>query len=158
YGRFCKDVVLRPVRLLTPDLSPARLARDVLGLDGLTFLSRAEGLEFLDGLGDGRREDAPPLPANVSRKRKGLDVPALPITLLGHFLTADFCRIHGRDFLAGLQASNRKPRRRVGLRCRRRIQFVEEGSGRTDPVLEYLRCGDSFYAVRVGTCDTMLPF
>ena len=46
------------------------------------------------------------------------------------------------------------------MRCRKLLQFVEQGRGRTrtDPVLEYAKLSGCFYEFRVRMFDTALPY
>jgi hypothetical protein len=163
YGPFFHDVVVRPVRPLTPDLSPLRMLRDLYGLAGLNVLSRHDGLARIDLFGVPGPAVPLPVPINVkSDPRTGRwRVPDVRLTLVGHFLTADFARIHGRDFLEGLlKCKYWRDRAPLVIRHRKLTQLVEQWPGRTrlDPALEFCELGGEFFQARVGTRDTVLPY
>jgi hypothetical protein len=146
YGR----VVVRPVRALTPDLSPTGMVRDLCDLTDLTILSRREGSRLREQLGN----SGSAVPTNVwqDRRSRRWKVPALRLTVVGHFLSADFCRLWGREFLAGLLQDG------VRIRSRKLIQFADDSKKYGDPVLEYCCRGGDLYETRVQTRDTVLPF
>jgi hypothetical protein len=50
YGRFCRRVILRPARLLTPHLAPVQLLQHLFGLPAADGLTRAEGKQLLQWL------------------------------------------------------------------------------------------------------------
>src|SRR5262249_27526411 len=113
YDRFCERVILRPALPLTRDLSPMRLWRDVTGQTDLAILTRAEGLSFLDRL------DQAAMPPNGVRWSRGRwRVQEVQLTLVGHFLRADLCRIFGADFWHSLRTTN-SGGRRVAIRQRK---------------------------------------
>jgi hypothetical protein len=87
-------------------------------------------------------------------------VPHVQLTVVGHFLRADFGRIHGRDFLEGLKTRYTYDSSRLVMRSRKLLEFVEQGARRTgtQPVLEYFRLAGEFYGARVQMRDTMLPY
>src|SRR5207245_979403 len=87
-------------------------------------------------------------------------VPDLPVTLVGHFLRVDFCRIFGSAFINSLRTSPADHHGRVAVESRRLLRFIERrGRGRDRaPILQYVYHGRNFHAVRVETRDTMLPF
>jgi hypothetical protein len=157
YGRFCKNIVIRPVKELSPDLSPSRIYRDLFDLDGLEFRSRSEGVSMIEQFGL-----AEPIPENVLKdKRPGRwRVPALKLTLVGHYLRADFGRIHGRDFLEALWRPDPSYKGQLSIREQKLISFVEKRGSRVfnDPTLEYLLDGQSLYQVEVQMRDTMFPY
>jgi hypothetical protein len=145
-------VIIRPVRHLAADLSPMTMARDLLGLDAVQVMTRKEGFTLRGDF------DSPGawVPKNVtSKKRKGKrrwTVPSINLTMVGHFLTADFFRAWGRDFFEGVLADG------VQVRQQKLIRFTEGNRKYPAPVLEHCRHGDDFYEVRVRTFDTILPF
>jgi hypothetical protein len=157
YGRFCDEVVFLPVKPLAADLSPALVLRDLLGLGGLTALSRLDGRGRIGQFGD-PPEGVAGKPTNVLPARRGWRVPEVNVTAVGHYLPADLARVFGRDFLAGLKALKRAGRGGVVVRLRRLLQLVEEASGRAGPVVQDFFCGEEMYALRLQTRDTMLPF
>jgi hypothetical protein len=163
YGPFFRDVVVRPVRPLTPDLSPMRMLRDLYGLAELNVISRHDGLARVDLFGVPGPAVPVPVPTNVKRDpRTGRwRVPDVRLTLVGHFLTADFARIHGRDFLEGLlKCKYWRDRAPLVIRHRKLTQLVEQWPGRTrlDPALEYCELEGAFFQARVETRDTVLPY
>jgi hypothetical protein len=156
YRAYFDRVVLRPTRKITPALSPARLLRDLFGLPVADAMSRAAGRDLVRGF----RPDQHGLPPNVSfdPKTGRCRVPAVGLTLVGHFLTADFYRFFGREFLegvldpadGGLDVSDGKL-----------LAFRDPARpfGRGGPVMEYARLQDGrLFEVRVTTRDTALPF
>jgi hypothetical protein len=160
YGRFCKRILLRPLQPLTSDLSPSRMALDLLGLPG-RVLSRAAGRaaigRFSSVVGPGLG-----YPRNVmhdARRERWL-IPTVHLTFVGHFLRADFARLFGREFLDGLRLAGAEGGGRVGIESRKLLRFVlMRGRWRESaPVLQYVSCDDGFYAVRVETRDSFLPF
>jgi hypothetical protein len=161
YGRFCKAIELRPVLPLTPDLSPVRMWHDLLGLEGLTALSRLEGERYIASFDDPAAGFIPPVGVVRHKRRSGWKVPEITIVFVGHFLTADLGRVFGRDFLAGLKALKQARGRGIVFRHQKRLFLAEERAGghsRSAPVVEYLRCGSLFHAIRLQTRDTLLPF
>jgi hypothetical protein len=104
YGRFCRRVIVRPVKLLGADLGPAAMLRDLYHLPAPDVLSRAEGKGLLRWLYLG---DCPfPIrrPTNyVWDRRTAWRPPAIDLHVVGHFLRADFGRIHGQVFLHGIR-------------------------------------------------------
>ena len=133
-------VLLREPKLLTPDLSPVRLIRDLFELPGLQRVDRQE----ING----------PLLQTETLSRP------LTLVLVGHFWTADFFRIFGADFLAGLiQYQHGHPR--LAIKAEKLLGFREKSRSFQrfhDPVLEYVRDGGTLHAVCVRHFDTCLPF
>jgi hypothetical protein len=87
--------------------------------------------------------------------------PAIDLTLVGHFLRADFGRIHGQVFLHELRHPYYHDQdRRLVMRSRKVVQFVELSRYRTviNPILGYLFLGEDLYEVRVQVRDTLLPY
>jgi hypothetical protein len=160
YGRFCEQIILRPVKLLTPDLSPARMHADLCDVSGLNFLTRLSGVYLIEGFDDPQQPTS--LPPNVKARERGDGwcIPEIQLTFIGHFLRADICRMFGREFISHLLPPDDHIGSRIVLRDRKVLQFVE-GAGRrarTDPVLEYVLDGERLFAVRVQTRDTICPF
>jgi len=90
YGRFFDQVLLRPVKVLTPDLSPARMLRDLGCVAATEVYPRSAGLD-LEALVE--RKDAWTLafPLNLTPGKRSGDwqVPPIRLTLVSHFLRAD---------------------------------------------------------------------
>jgi hypothetical protein len=143
-------VLVRPVLPLTPDLSPLRMLRDLFGLTGVEFLTRPEGSRRVEHFDD--PEAAVPANVRYVRRARRWDVPAVSLTLVGHYLTADFFRIWGRDFLGGLLEDG------LSVRSRKLIQLADERRKFREPVVEYAARRGHFYQVHVRTRDTFLPF
>jgi hypothetical protein len=85
--------------------------------------------------------------------------PYADLTLVGHFLRADFGRLFGQDFIASLKSNGPENPTRLGVEGRRLFQFAGLGRRRdTKPILEYIWDGSALSAVRVRTRDTCLAF
>jgi hypothetical protein len=162
YGRFCKLIYLRPVKMITPDLSPAVMLRDLYGISKLEVKSRLEGQEHLQHFGTPDVPGETPVPQNVTWKKKPGEwqVPSINLTLVGHFLRADFCRVFGQRFYDVLKAVRAGEQGDVVVRCRKLIEFVErKGSWQMPaPVLEYLLKGEQFYGLALEMRDTIFPY
>jgi hypothetical protein len=158
YGRYCQKVIPRPMKVLTPDLSPARMILDLYELNEIQVRSRLQGLSK-DGQIDPFSEWQP-ANAKWNERANRFDLPAITLVIVGHFLRADFFRIFGRGFLATLRPHPFQKRSDVVVRSRKLIAFVEQTRKRTihDPILEYLVAGDNAYALRVKMRDTTLPY
>lgn len=110
YGRFCQEIHLRPVKLLTPELSLASIVNDLLGQE---YLTPASFSQVEHQLAHSRLKN---LPANVQLdKFHRWYVPRLQVTLVGHFLPADLGRIFGRNFYDALFRPDRHGQIRVRL-------------------------------------------
>ena len=162
YGRFCKHVYLRPVKLLTPDLSPAWMLRDLYGISGLEPFARSQGEDFIQRLGTPDEPGQEAVPLNVTWKKKpgAWTVPVVKLSLVGHFLRADFCRIFGRQFYDVLKATRANGQNEVVMRCRKLLEFVERKGQRQlpVPVLEYLLKDQQFFGLALEMRDTMFPY
>jgi hypothetical protein len=160
YGLFCKRILLRPVQPLTSDLSPGRMALDLLGLPG-RVLSRAAGRaaigRFSPVVGPGL--GYPPNVIHDARRDRWV-IPPVHLTLVGHFLRADFARLFGREFLDGLRLAGAEGGGRIGIESRKLLRFVlMRGRWRESaPVLQYVSSEDNFFAVRLETRDSHVPF
>jgi hypothetical protein len=144
-------VVVRPVLPLTPNLSPLRMVRDLFGFTGLEFLTRREGrlrTEKFD------HHEKAAVPANVwyVKRNRRWEIPSIRLTMVGHFLSADFLRIWGRDFFESLLEDD------ISIRSRKLIQLVDEHRKFGEPVVEYCSWGENFYRVCLRTRDTVLPY
>jgi hypothetical protein len=146
YGR----VVVRPVRPISPDLSPTRMYQDLFDVPALEILSRKEGTQLQEHFG----EPGIRMPSNVGYDKRGRRwrVPSLNLTVVGHFLTADFCRLWGRQFLDDLLADG------VAITARKLIQFDERGRRYGAPTVEYAALADNLFGVCLWTRDTILPY
>jgi hypothetical protein len=158
YGWLFDHMILRPTTFISPRISPSRMLRDVFDIADLQILTRPEGQDLVDSLRIGQEG----LPANLAWdfKKRRWRVPALRVTLVGHFLPADFYRIFGRSFLDSLRAADGRGRT-IEVGSRKLLHF-REGSGKfgsTEPVVEYVRTGDGrLFEVRLRMRDTNLPF
>lgn len=158
YGRFFQQPLLRPSQLITSELSPGRILRDLLGLCCRVY-SRYVGQELIDDFGS-----LQPLPPNVTRdeSKKQWRVPETTLRVVYHFQPADFYRCFGRSFWDGLLDRFVRDRGEVAVECDRKLlKLVECRRARdyTDPIVEYLHFEDgSFYAIKLHTVDTWHPF
>jgi hypothetical protein len=133
----CGQVVIRDGRELRADLSPA----DVLG-----HLCGRRGVEAMDRFGG---DGADPGPDGD-----------LTVTLVGHFWTADFFRIFGRDFFGSLVEHQMRGGRLV-IDGGKLLSFKEAGQRWRVPVLGYALEGTEdgrLYTIRVNYFDTNLAF
>jgi len=154
-NRFPVPVKVMQPKPISPVLSPARMLADLFGLLPATHLSRYEGdlrrLKLLETSGNAIAS------GNKGRKTSRLpQLPRIDVTMVGHFLRADFLRAFGRDFYKELLApSDRRPS--VALRDSKVIGFSGTEGLRdvfSDPVVEYVAYGGKFYQIRLGTMDT----
>jgi hypothetical protein len=162
YQPFCGRIEVRPVKSLTPGLSPARMFADLYGVPGLDFMSRPAAWHLFDLAAPLAGGAAAPFGPNARPKRRfpHWDVPLVSLTLVGHFLRADFGRVFGRKLWQDIGAPHPRDPGRVWVRARRLIELVEARGRRTTrgPVLEYAWHGADLHAVRVDCRDTMLPY
>jgi hypothetical protein len=130
----CRRVVIRPGRLITPDLSPARFLADLFGLRGVEALGSAPE--------DYQEQDS-----------------TLTVTLIGHHWPADFLRVFGRDFFTSLLIFQVLGDQIV-IQGNKLLSFKEARGRRCDnPVLDgAVTGGDSLCAIRVSYFDTRLTF
>jgi hypothetical protein len=147
----CRNIIIRPARPLTTNLSPARVVADLFGLSGV--------------------EPMPRLCADEEQEPDG----ELVLLLVGHHWPADFFRVFGRDFFRSLVEYQligctyfrgklvRGKRVGAGL-VNTKLEIVghkllsfKEGRS-TSPILEYAGVGQCLYAIRVGYFDTNRPF
>lgn len=161
YGPFCKRLILRPVKLLPSDLSPAGMALDLCGIVGPEVLLRSEGQEMAAAFTPRNAQEGDALPY-----KSELDPEAMAwwsrtkVTVVAHFLRADFCRIFGRQVFEDLKPAGDKESGDVVVRSRKLLQFIEKkGSwSNAQPVLSYSRGGPVICECSVETRDTMLPY
>jgi hypothetical protein len=158
---LCAEVLLRPMRLLPFDLSPAVMARDLFGATGVQVLSLREGNSRIDRFAERPEPGLFPCPINVVRnsKTKRWVIPYVELTLVGHFLRADFARIHGQHFIFNLKDRGERQYPKLAIEGRKLHQFLGmKGRRDSNPVLEYIIDDGQFLAIRVRTRDTNLPF
>jgi hypothetical protein len=133
-------IVPRDGRRITAEyLSPTNIVTDLFGLRGVESSPRfsEEHNSDLDG--------------------------TLTVTLVGHFWTADFFRVFGRNFFAAL-AEHQIRGGWLVIQGRRLLSFKDAGRHRYGaPVLEYaghVICDDCVreYAIKVNYFDTCLAF
>lgn len=158
YSSFLDRVIHRPTRKITTSLSPARIVRDLFGVDDIETVNRSQGAALLRGLAPGAAD----LPGNLSfdPRTKRCRVPTIQLTFVGHFLPADFQRFIGRTFLESLL------RRDVcceGLEisAQKLFTFREPGrrTGAAGALVEYARLVDGrLFAIRVRMQDISLVF
>lgn len=129
-------LLLRPPQPLDAGLSPVRVLADLFGLAGVRAVPRAAG-------------EAPSQAA-----RHG---PPLTVELVAHFWRADFLRVFGADFFAGLLPLLRDGS--LTVRDGRTLGYANgRGNPYQPPVLEYADDGAGLVPVRVKTLDTCTPF
>lgn len=101
-------------------------------------------------------------PANAKwiDKQRHWQVPTVKLTLVGHFVRADFCRIFGRQFFSSLKEAKQEGQTEIVIRCRKLIEFVERKEQRElpVPVLEYLAKINHMFGLQVEMRDTMFPY
>jgi hypothetical protein len=148
YGRFFENAVLRPTKTITPDLSPVRMLIDLFGLKGVEAVSRHHG-QLLAAQA-----------ANKTQKNNnsGWTVPAIRLVIIGHFLTADFGRMFGREFYAHLFTSQPDGEQALAFSNRKVIGLAYPGSPfARAPIVEYALDSDgNLYQIRLETRDTQL--
>jgi hypothetical protein len=144
YRPFCAGLEWRPVKPLTPTLSPGRMLLDLLGLD-----------EVCPSVVLGR----PPLPAGSSPNAEVLGEKAgrLRLVLVGHSLRADIARFFGRHFLDALKGPpGRRPR--LSLHGRRLYGLGRPGARGRCPAVERIHLDGWAIDVEYGFADTNLAF
>jgi hypothetical protein len=159
YGRFFRNVQLRPVKPLATDLSPARLALDLLGRPDADVRSLDAGERYRQRLAHVPGRVGAPANLSWDDRHRRWKVPALNFTLVAHFLRADLGRVFGRDFWDSLKTPTHLGAPRIALQERRLLRLVGRGGGAGDccPV-EYLLEGGNLHQVRLRLRDTNLPF
>jgi hypothetical protein len=133
------DLLFRTPKVIPSDLSPVRLLADLYGLKSVEAVSKAVGC------GDGTRDKSAP-----------------PITLLliAHYWPADFFRVFGAEFFAGL------PQHELGsnklfIQAHGSLAFKERRGGYhqfADPDLQYAQEGGVRHSARVRYFDTSRAF
>jgi hypothetical protein len=130
---YCKRLVVRPIGVLGPTITPVAIIRDLLGVYNIFGVPRAE-MEF------------------ERATKEGYD-----LELIGHFWPADFFRIYSSNFFTGLLRDRSDPNRRLNLRADKTICF-REARGYQDPSLEFASEGFVVRPVRIRMFDTALSF
>jgi hypothetical protein len=170
YRALCDGLDVRSAGPITPELSPAVMARDLLDLPAAVPLSRAEFLRRTAGLG---RDSGPPFAnAEWNPRDRTWRVPTVRLTVVCHFQRADLGRMFGAGFFADLGAAanvrltghhshrrggrcaphrRRPPAPAVVLRGHKLLQFRPR-------VVEYLLVGQDAYALHLTLRDTSLLF
>jgi hypothetical protein len=138
-----KRIIVRPVREITPELSPARVLFDLFELQNFHVMKKRDG----DGL-----------------RRAGLLAAPLTVHLIAHFWTADFFRVFGEQFYTSLIEAQIKRGGRIVIQTQKLLGFKEVARGANryqDPVLQYVLKEDDddvVHPIRIRTFDTLLPF
>ncbi len=133
---WCSRIILRPVKVITPTLSPVQVLTDLFQLGHVHSLSRPEG--------DARTDE--------------MHSPdALNLTLIAHHWPADFFRVFGRNFFGDLTTAVVKGQASLYVEAYKLMRFRERNRPQA-PLLEYLRQEGVLYPVRVNYFDTSLPF
>jgi len=154
YGRFCRQIVIREVALLSEGLSPVQLLSDLLNLHSVRAISRDEGDKTLAD------PELNPDQGEWDDERRRWRLPKIELVVIGHFLTADLGRIFGHQFYAGLLNGDGLNTPPVTLDSIRTLALVEQYATftKTSPVVQYAALGNQLYEVHLTTRDTMLPF
>ncbi len=140
--------------ILTPELSPFVVVRDLLSISAAYPVSRTEGHRRL------RDSRFPITNGEWDRDRARWCIPQIDLVLVGHFLPADLARVFGHQFYSDHFAKATG----VGdieLLSGRRLAFAQGSGTRTNdrPVVEFAATVDGrLYAIRLKTVDTTLPF
>ncbi len=140
------EIEFRPVRRITPELSPVAMLRDLFAMRGLKAITRTQGYR--------RRK---------LTTGKLSDVPTIRLVLVGHFLGADLLRMFGRLFLRSVftPEPGRVQPPQIGLQQGHGTSFVQihEAYSSFDPVVEYAEdARGQLFAIQLATIDTTLPF
>jgi hypothetical protein len=128
-------IVFRQVKLLTPDLSPLQIHRDLHDRRDLVGVPLATGLRVA---------------ADNQHCRPRYEA---ELTVVAHFLRADFGRIFGANFLAELWSNSG-----VSIRDSKVIEFAQAGRHGNRPVVQYFQDGVVQRGLRLRFFDTALPF
>jgi hypothetical protein len=141
-------VCVLAAKVLTNDLTPARILTDLLNLDQPQFLSRQD--VSWEGKSPSLRQ------GHRLGTAEGKKLPEIVIAWSGHFLHADLFRALGSNFLSSLLLGNEGQPSEIRVRDGKVLGFV--GHKRSEkfkpPVVEYVREGETLIAVRLDTLDT----
>lgn len=163
YARFGKRIVVRPVRNVTPELSPAEILLDLYRMGGLKTDDRVSG----NGL---TKEDmvkfVEPSNGEWDSARGQWRLPAIRLRLLAHFWTADLCRVFGSRFFNSLFrpgevsfVQDQRGLRALALQAHKLLKIVAPKSFSQSPTVQFIHALDGgIYRVELETRDTMLPF
>lgn len=133
-----KQVIIRPVKQLPRDLSPAKILNDLL-----------------DPRERWATVDKSECPARKKKDRKQQLRKRVDVVLVGHFLPADLLRMFGKGYTEKLLAVGAN---RVVLHQMKRLGFTNQRQ-RTGPVVcDGIRWGEDIVPVYLDTFDTNLPF
>lgn len=115
-GKWYRSVIIRPCRPLQPNLAPAGVLADLFGID------EVEPFDLIDS---GRVYETEPPDASLT------------VTFVGHFWTADFFRMFGRDHFSVL-VEHQRLTGRLALAAGKMLNLREVGAYRAeDPVIGY---------------------
>jgi hypothetical protein len=130
-------IVLRPAKVIRPDLSPARVIADLYNNDAIVPVSRA-----------------------TAESVRCVAEMAQPWAVLwiAHFWSADFLRTFGARFFQSLLRLPPGQGRRLIIEGHKTLRFKVVGNRYASPVLDYARTDGLLHPIRVRTLDTMLPF
>ena len=159
YSRFFDRVILLPIRPITRRLSPVTIVHDLLGVSDLEALTRKRGMEIVRDY-NAARADLPST-AEWNDRKKRWRVPALRLSMVGHYLPADLYRVFGSEYLTELLTSPRENRRGVEVRRRKLLGFREPipFQHSAGALVEHARTTDArLFEVRVRLRNTCLPF
>lgn len=148
-SKWCSDVILRPVKVLTPDLSPVQVLRDLFRLDGVVPVPWQDGAAPV-------QDDGEAIGYSGKVTQAGSAQRTLKLQLIGHFLSADLLRCFGGKFNANLLTpDNSTPE--VFVRSSKLLGFAGHNKYQP-PIVEYALVEDQQYPVRLSTFDTNLPW
>jgi len=92
-------------------------------------------------------------------KRKKWKPLNITIKIIVHNLTADHTRMFGSEFYNSIFGSDKLTLTGIRLRDNRTLSYASGKKSGKAPVLQYLLIGKKFIvAIRIETCDLMLPF
>jgi len=154
HRQFFKSFTRRRTKKLSADLSPSQMIIDLKNIVGAKTVSRSDGFR--------RLKDASSKPKNATWDKSAARwrVPSIRVTMVGHFLPADFARAFGVRFYDGvLDRAADGPK--IEISSNRRLAFVGHRAGYDDyePIVEFLELADGqLFAVRLATVDTNLTF
>jgi hypothetical protein len=168
YDRFCRKTVLRPIRPITSDISPGKLLLDLFGIGGPRTDSRARGKWIVHDKVPGEAKDfLEPCNADWDTKHGKWAIPTIHIHMIGHFLTADLCRVFGSFFQTSLFNVNENPgayydhrlNQPLTLEGSKLLRITNSDWPYGSPEVEFIQAlnGD-LYRITLETRDTMLPF
>lgn len=148
-SKWCSDIILRPVKVLTPDLSPVQVLCDLFRLDGVVPVPWQDGAVPV-------QDDGEAIGYTSMVKLAGSAQRTVKLQLIGHFLTADFLRCFGGKFNANLLTPDDSTPE-VFVRSSKLLGFAGHNKYQP-PIVEYALVEDQQYPVRLSTFDTNLPW